>query len=172
MFHVRLRRICIVLMMAILFLNICQFYSVIQTCISLMIFYLIPLSIVTFFFFFLEDIIYLFLERGREEERGRDTSMCGCLLCAPYWGRGLRPRHVPWLSIELVTLWFAGWHSIHWATPARAYDYFYSSLVDMFFLIFRERGRAGGYGEKEHQCEKYISWLPPVCIPVEIESTT
>ena len=28
-------------------------------------------------------------------------------------------RHVPWLGIKLVTLWFAGRHSIHWATPAR-----------------------------------------------------
>ena len=74
---------------------------------------------------FFKDFIYLFLREGRSgRKRGRETSMCGCLLCAPYWGRGLRPRHVPWLSIELVTLWFAGWHSIHWATPARAYDYF------------------------------------------------
>ena len=31
-----------------------------------------------------------------------------------------QPRHVPWLGIQLVTLWFAGQHSIHWATPARA----------------------------------------------------
>ena len=26
---------------------------------------------------------------------------------------------MPWLRIELATFWFAGWHSIHWATPAR-----------------------------------------------------
>ena len=71
MFHVRLRRICIVLMMAILFLNICQFYSVIQTCISLMIFYLIPLSIVTFFFFFGWYYLFIFREGkgGRKRER-------------------------------------------------------------------------------------------------------
>ena len=24
----------------------------------------------------------------------------------PYWGPGLQPRHVPWLGIELATLWF------------------------------------------------------------------
>ena len=29
--------------------------------------------------------------------------MCGCLLRAPYWGPGLKPRHVPWLGIELVS---------------------------------------------------------------------
>ena len=32
--------------------------------------------------------------------------MCGCLLRGPHWGPGLQPRHVPWLGIELVTLWF------------------------------------------------------------------
>ena len=47
--------------------------------------------------------------------------MCGCLLCIPKWGPGLQPRHVPWLGIKLVTLWFAGRHSIHWATPVRAH---------------------------------------------------
>ena len=46
--------------------------------------------------------------------------MCGCLSHAPHWGSGLQFRHVPWLGIELVTLWFAGQNSIHWATPARA----------------------------------------------------
>ena len=52
--------------------------------------------------------------------RGRETSMCGYLLYAPHWGPGLQPRHVPWLGIEPATLCFAGQHSIHWATPARA----------------------------------------------------
>ena len=42
--------------------------------------------------------------------------MCGCLSHDPYWGPGVQPRHVPWLGIEPVTLGFAGWHSIHWAT--------------------------------------------------------
>ena len=48
----------------------------------------------------------------------RDTST-SCLLHAPNWGPGPQPRHVPWLGIELVTLWFTGRHSIHWVTPAR-----------------------------------------------------
>ena len=26
---------------------------------------------------------------------GRETSMCGCLSCAPYWGPNPQPRHVP-----------------------------------------------------------------------------
>ena len=46
--------------------------------------------------------------------------MCGCLSRAPYWRPGLQPRHGPWLGIKQATLWFTVWHSIHWATPARA----------------------------------------------------
>ena len=71
--------------------------------------------------------------------------MCGCLLCSPDWGPGLQPRHVPWLGIKLAILWFAGRHSIHWATPARAQLFFilcvsvwcFSLLVLYnFFLCF------------------------------------
>ena len=46
--------------------------------------------------------------------------MCGCLSSSSYWGLGLQPRHVPWLGIEPMTLWFEGGLSIHWDTPARA----------------------------------------------------
>ena len=46
--------------------------------------------------------------------------MCGCLLHTPNWGPDPKPRHVPWLGIEPVTFQFAGWRSIHWATPATA----------------------------------------------------
>ena len=46
--------------------------------------------------------------------------MRGCLSCAPYWGPGLQPRHVPWLGMEPETFWFAGRHTIHWATPGGA----------------------------------------------------
>ena len=67
-------------------------------------------------YLFLKGFIYLLLERGREKE----TSVCGCFLHAPYWGPGLQLRHVPWLGIEPGTLLFASWHSIHWATIARA----------------------------------------------------
>ena len=63
--------------------------------------------------------LFIFRERGREGEK-RETSMCGCLLCTPFWGPGLQSRHVPWLGIQPVTLGFTGQHSIHWATPARA----------------------------------------------------
>ena len=42
-----------------------------------------------------KDFIYLFLKAGEGREKGRETSMCGCLFCAPYWGPGPQPRHVP-----------------------------------------------------------------------------
>ena len=70
-------------------------------------------------FFFFKGFIYLFLETGEGREKGRETSICGCLSRAPYWGPGPQPKHVPWLGIELVALWFTGEHPIHWATPAR-----------------------------------------------------
>ena len=56
--------------------------------------------------------LFIFRERGREGERGRGTSMCGCLLCAPNWGPGPQPRPVPWLGIEPAILWFEVWRSV------------------------------------------------------------
>ena len=79
--------------------------------------------------FLLEDFIYLFLVRGEGSEKEGGTSMCGCLLCAPYWGPGPQPRHVPWLGIQSATLCFAVWRSIHWATPARAPKYYFSNCI-------------------------------------------
>ena len=73
-----------------------------------------------FLYLFKKDFISLFLERKGGRKRGREISMSGCLSCAPYWGPGPQPRHESWLGFEPTTLWFAGWCSIHWATPARA----------------------------------------------------
>ena len=56
---------------------------------------------------------------GRGKERERNVNVWLPVVC-PNWGPGPQPRHVPWLGIEPVTLWFTGWCSIHWATPARA----------------------------------------------------
>ena len=47
-----------------------------------------------FFFYFIKDFIYLFLDRKEGRKTGRETSMCGCLSCTPYWGPGLQSRHV------------------------------------------------------------------------------
>ena len=71
------------------------------------------------------DFVY-FLERwegkvteGEKHQCARDTLIC-CLLHGPNWGPGPQPRHVPWLGIEPAAFQFTGWHSICWATPARA----------------------------------------------------
>ena len=61
--------------------------------------------------------IYLFIyERGarKEKERERNINVWLPLPC-PLLGTG----HVPWLEMKPVTFQFSGWHSIHWATPAR-----------------------------------------------------
>ena len=49
------------------------------------------------FYLFVCLFVYLFIYFYREEgkEKERETSMCGCLLCTPYWGPGPQPRHVP-----------------------------------------------------------------------------
>ena len=64
--------------------------------------------------------------------------MCGCFLHVPLsWGPGLQPRHVPWLGIEPVTFWFAGQHSIHWATPTRASFMFFKHYLPPNYKSFR-----------------------------------
>ena len=70
---------------------------------------------------FFKYFIYLFLDRGKGgRKRGRETSMCGCLSHHPSWGPGPQPRHVPWLGIEPVTLWFTGQHLVYWTTLVKA----------------------------------------------------
>ena len=84
--------------------------------------------IVTIFLYLFKifKIFYLFIFREGKggRKRGGETSMCGCLSSAPCWGLGPKPRHVSCLGIEPATLWFSGWHLIHWATLARA-DYIF-----------------------------------------------
>ena len=60
--------------------------------------------------------------------------MCGCFSRTPYWEPGPQPRHVPWLGIEPVTLWFTGQRSIHWATPARVRHFF--EVYSLGMLLF------------------------------------
>ena len=77
--------------------------------------YCLPRKFHHFNLFFLRFYLFISRERGWEGE----NHQC-CLSCAPHQGPGPQPRHVPWLGIKSVTFWFTGWHSIHWATPARA----------------------------------------------------
>ena len=106
--------------------------------------------------YFFEDFIYLFWERREGRKKGRETSMCGCFWCTPYWGPDPQPRHVPWLGIEPVTLWFTGQTSIHWATPDRAFCLFV--CFKDFIYLFLGRGEV-----REKQRERNINvWLPLV----------
>ena len=68
--------------------------------------------------FFKRFYLFIFRQRSGGEREG-ETAMCGCFLCTPYWGPGPQPRHVSWLGIEVVTLWFAGCCPVHWATPGK-----------------------------------------------------
>ena len=77
-----------------------------------------------FYYILFKDCIYSSLERGegREKERKRNINMWLPLTHPLRWCEGLgpQPRHVAQPGIEPATLGFTGWHSIHWATPARA----------------------------------------------------
>ena len=90
---------------------------------------------------FLKKILFIHL---LERWGGRETPMCGCLLCVPSWGPSPQPRPVPRLGIEPATLWFAGWHSIHWATPARAnyldFNFFHFDMEAFHSCINFRRG--------------------------------
>ena len=64
--------------------------------------------------------IFLFLERqeGREKEMEKNINVWLPLAC-PMLGTWTATQACALLTEKLVTLWFAGWCSIHWATPAR-----------------------------------------------------
>ena len=67
--------------------------------------------------------LFVFIERGGEREREERNINVWLLLVSPLlgtWPTTQAYALMPWLGIEPATLWFAGRHSIHWATPARA----------------------------------------------------
>ena len=85
------------------------------------------------YFYFLKDFIYLLLERGREGETEGEKHQC-VVASREFATRDLARNldTCPRLGIEPATLWFAGWHSIHWATPVRCSAIFaeeYTSTV-------------------------------------------
>ena len=106
--------------------------------------YVLP-KILSFILFFLR--FYLFIFRQRAREGGRERNINVWLPHAhPDWGPGPQTRHMPWLGIELATLWFTGWCSIHWTTPARAkclFVFFNLTLqvnfvwIDVFMISIR-----------------------------------
>ena len=108
---------------------------------------LISLSwILSSYFPFVKNILFIFLkilfifrEKGREGER--ETSMCGCLSHAPYWGPGLQPRHVPCLGIKPATLYLA-----------QAHTQFTEPHQPGLFIYFRDWGSKGEREGEKQQC--------------------
>ena len=45
--------------------------------------------------FFQRFYLFIFREGKGGRKGGRETSVCVCLCCSPYWEPGLQPRHVP-----------------------------------------------------------------------------
>ena len=75
-------------------------------------------------FFKILFILFFRKEKG-ERKTGRETSMCGCLSHALFWGPGLQPRHVPYTGNRTFIDPLISRSALNqWATPARAYSVF------------------------------------------------
>ena len=61
--------------------------------------------------------LFIFRERGREGEREGEKHQC---VVASLLGTWPATQACALTGNQLATLWFTGWHSVYWATPARA----------------------------------------------------
>ena len=107
--------------------------------------------------------LFIFRETGREGERERNINVwcpvSHSLLetwfttqaCALDWE--LNPRLVR-------SLWFTGWHSIQWATPAKAVLFFKKH----FIYLFLERGE-GRENERERNIDVWEKLMFASCMP-------
>ena len=103
-----------------------------------------------FFFRFFLEFIYLFLKRGRKKERGRNINVW-LPLVLPTGDLSSNPGMYPRLGIEPTILWFVGWRSFHWATPAMAISFFKKRFSSLIFLE-RGEGRERGRKRVKHPC--------------------
>ena len=102
-------------------------YTLISQWKLLLTFWWLPLNHTKYSFF--KRRFHLFLERGEEREKERETStferetstferdIDKPPLSCPI--QGPQPTLVPWLRIELATFQFVGWHPTQWVTPVR-----------------------------------------------------
>ena len=75
--------------------------------------------------------IYLFVCLGRGRKRGRETSVCACLLHTAYRGLGLRPETQAWATPARALLNFLSTSPFHICAPPASLDGcgFYISVV-------------------------------------------
>ena len=108
------------------------------------------------------DFVYLFLERGREAEREGEKRQCVVASCtAPSGGLAPNPDACLRLGIELATLWFVGWPSVHWATPARARYHSYRLRPTKYSILFEYCGYSHTYTVRPARL-KVVAKAPPV----------
>ena len=99
--------------------------------------------------------MYSFLERGEgRRKRGRETSMCGCLSHAPYWGPDPQPRHVPWLGIEPEPFVLQSGHLIHINPQSHTSQSKLTALLIHIFKCLFEIGMPRSLGVK-----RWWPWL-------------
>ena len=89
----------------------------------------------TYLFFLKIVFVYFKTEREGRRKRGRETSLCGCLSHAPYWGPGPQPRHVPSLGIKLATFWFIALNPLSYTSQGCFYDF---NKIVKFILLERK----------------------------------
>ena len=95
-------------------------YTLISQWKLLLTFWWLPLNHTKYSFF--KRRFHLFLERGEERKKERETSTFERDIDKPPLAcpsQGPQPTLVLWLRIELVTFQFVGWHPTQWVTPVR-----------------------------------------------------
>ena len=126
------------------------------------------MALILFFFFLF--YLFIFREKGREGEREGENHQCVVASHTLPTGDLVRnPGMCTRLRIQPETPWFTGWHSILWATPARAI-FFNSLIISRSFLkdfiyLFLERGKRG-------RKRNINVWLPLMWSPLGTWSAT
>ena len=83
-----------------------------------------------FFFFFLRFYVFIFRDRGREEEREGEKHLLVASHTRRNWGLIPQPRHVPWPGIKAEAFRFVG----QCPTKPRLPGFFYSLFRCSYYL--------------------------------------